>query len=171
MAAVVVAVAAVAAAAENGTMAARAATLLAALLLAACAAPPSTGVVVPLQATPTNAGAMGQATLLPGPEGTRIELFFTAAGAQATVPLHVYTYLYEGRCDALPAVPAYSLNQRVLVRTPRGDLARGRRGTFTLSHAVPLPLDELAGGRFALALRAAPQDGGELLYCGQLRQA
>ena len=152
-------------------MPARAGVLLASLLLAACATTQEPALVVPLQPTPANAGAMGRATLMPAAQGTRIELFFTAAGMQPTSPLHIYTYLYEGRCDALPGTPAYALNEQVLVRTPRGDLAMGRRGAFTLSHAVPLPMAELAGGRFALALRSAPQDGGDLLYCGELRPA
>ena len=151
-------------------MPARAAPLLACVIaLAACATPDAPSVVVPLLATPANAGALGRATLMPAPEGSRIEVFFTAAGAQPTVPLHVYTYLYEGRCAALPRQPAFSLNERVLVRTPRGDLATGRRGPFTLSHTVPLQLAELTGGRYALALRSAPTDGGELLYCGDLQ--
>lgn len=138
------------------------------LVLAGCATTPSPEqAVVPLAPTPTNAGSLARATLLPGPEGTRIEVFFTAAGHQPTAPLHVYTYLYEGRCEALPAQPAYALNDNVLVRTPRGDFAQGRRGAFTLSHSVPLQLAEL--GRYALALRSSPADGGGLLYCGELR--
>ena len=127
--------------------------------------------VVPLAATQYNAGSVGHATLLPDAAGTRIELFFTAAGPYPTLPVHVYTYLYEGTCEALPPVPAFSLNRDVLVRNERGDIARGRRGAFNLSHSVPLPLSELAGGRYALALRSAPADGGAMLYCGDLRGA
>ena len=146
-----------------------------ALIIAACAFAPAwpqaASVLVPLAPAPGNSGSLGHATLSAAPEGTRIEVFFTAAGPQPTAPLHVYTYLYEGRCAALPATPAYGLNRQVLVRTSRGDLATGRRGDFTLSHLAPLPLDQLTDGRFALALRAAPADGGGLLYCGELKRA
>lgn len=145
-------------------------TMASLLVLAACASTQE-ATVVPLAPAPSNAGSMARATLLPEPPGTRIVLFFTAAGMQPTSPLHVYTYVYEGRCEALPPQPAYSLNDQVLVRTPRGDIARGRRGEFMLSHSVPLPLEELAGGRYALALRSSPTDGGGLLYCGELRGA
>lgn len=141
------------------------------LLLAACASPREPALVVPLAPSATNAGSFGRANLLPADDGTRIELFFTAAGPQPALPLHVYTYLYEGRCTALPATPAYSLNDRVLVHTAHGQLASSRRGDFRLSHSVPMTLGELAGGRYALALRAAPADGGEVLYCGELRGA
>lgn len=139
------------------------------LLLAACASPREPALVVPLAPSATNAGGLGRADLLPADDGTRLELFFSAAGPQPAMPLHVYTYLYEGRCTALPATPAYSLNDRVLVRTARGHLASTRRGDFRLSHQVPMTLGELASGRYALALRAAPADGGEVLYCGELR--
>jgi len=57
------------------------------------------------------------------------------------------------------------------VRTQNGNVANGRRGAFMLSHEVAVPLADLVGGHYALALRAAPQDGGQLLYCGVLRQA
>jgi hypothetical protein len=147
-------------------------TLACVLLLAACAStgtPEQSTLVVPLVPAAHNAGSLGRATLMPAPDGTRIELFFTGAGMQPTSPLHVYTYLYAGRCNELPATPAIALTERVLVQGVRGNIAAGRRGAFTLSHLVPLPLPELASGRFALALRSAPADGGELLYCGDLR--
>ena len=139
------------------------------LLLAACASPREPALVVPLAPSAANAGSLARANLLPADDGTRIELFFSAAGPQPGIPLHVYTYLYEGRCTALPATPAYSLNDRVLVHTAHGQLASSRRGDFRLSHQVPMTLGELASGRYVLALRAAPADGGDVLYCGDLR--
>ena len=145
--------------------------LAAAALLAGCATPPEPALVVPLAAAPGNAGAVGRATLTGDASRTRIEVFFTAAGAQPTLPLHVYTYLYEGSCGALPQQAAYSLNRRVLVETPNGNLANSRRGAFTLSHELDVPLSQLLGGRYALALRASPQDGGALLYCGDVARA
>ena len=141
------------------------------VVLAGCATPHAPALVVPLAAAPGNAGAPGRATFTGNAGRTRVEVFFTAAGSQPTIPLHVYTYVYEGSCSALPQQAAYSLNDRVLVETPNGNMANTRRGAFTLSHEVEAPLSQLLDGRYALALRASPQDGGALLYCGELRRA
>jgi hypothetical protein len=150
------------------------------LLLCACA---STGtpdgggaragrtgaVLVPLAASRYNAGQIGSATLLPQDGSTRVLLQFSGVPNFSTSPVHVLTYLYEGSCGQLPDRPAYSLNDQVLVRRDTGGLAVGPRGSMRLSHQAPLPIDELASGRFALALRSAPADGNQLLYCGDLR--
>jgi hypothetical protein len=144
------------------------------ILLAACAAPaesPHEGWTVPLAASPSAAAGVARVTLLPAGNRTRLELFFTDAGPAPTIPLHVYTYLYEGNCGQLPATAAYDLNDQVLVRTAEGNVAGSRRGPFTLSHRIDLPLDALVNGRYVLALRAAPADGGELLYCANLKRA
>ena len=150
------------------------------LLLCACA---STGasdgggvragragaMVVPLAASRYNAGQIGSATLLPQDGNTRVLLQFSGVSNFSTSPVRVFTYLYEGSCGQLPERPAYSLNDQVLVRRDTGSLAFGPRGSMRLSHEAPLPIDELASGRFALALRSAPADGNNLLYCGDLR--
>ena len=141
------------------------------ILLAGCATSPEPAMVVPLAAAPGNAGALARATLTGDAHRTRIAVFFTAAGPQPTIPLHVYTYLYEGSCGALPQQAAYSLNERVLVETQNGNMAQSRRGAFTLSHELDVPLPQLLAGRYALALRSSPQDGGALLYCGELSAA
>jgi hypothetical protein len=144
------------------------------VLLGACATPAGgsrEGWTVPLAASRSAAGGVARATMLPAGDTTRVELFFSAAGPAPTIPLHVYTYLYEGSCAQLPTQPVLDLNDTVLVHTATGEVAQTRRGAFTLSHRVDLPLATVAGGRYALALHAAPADGGELLYCGDLRRS
>ena len=122
-----------------------------------------------LTATAYVAGEIGQATLIPENGATRIALNSSGVPRNTTQPVHVYTYLYEGRCSELTTKPAHSLNKRVLVSTPSGRTGDGVRGPFQLSHAVPLRIDELLSGRFALGLRTAPADGDHLIYCGELR--
>ncbi|HSV57992.1 MAG TPA: hypothetical protein VLJ19_03770 [Variovorax sp.] len=127
-------------------------------------------IVFKLTATSYAAGDVGQATLIPENGSTRIVLNFSGVPRNTTLPVHVYTYLYEGRCGALSAKPAYSLNERVLVSTSSGRTGYGARGPFRLLHSVPVGIDELLNGRFALGLRTAPADGDHLIYCGELRK-
>lgn len=127
-------------------------------------------VVFKLSATSYAAGEVGQATLIPESGSTRIALNFSGVPRNTTQPVHVYTYIYEGRCGGLSAKPAYSLNDRVLVSTPSGRIGYGPRGPFSLTHSVPLSIDELLNGRFALGLRTSPADGDHLIYCGELRK-
>jgi hypothetical protein len=124
-------------------------------------------VVIPLQATTINAGNVGQATLLPLDGNTSILLDFSGVPGGTTLPVHVYTYIYEAGCGALPTRPAYSLNDRVLARKDKG----GWAGPFNLAQTTPLPMNELLSGRFSIVLRAAPADGGQVIYCGEMRRA
>ena len=127
--------------------------------------------MVKLDATPYNAGEVGQATLLPVNGNTRIVLSFSGVPPETTKPVHVYTYIYEGECDKLPKEPIHSLNDRVLVTTPAGRSGYSSRGPFSLSHSAPLPIEELLSGRFALGLRTAPADGDQLIYCSDVRKS
>ena len=81
-------------------------------------------VVIPLQATRINAGNVGQATLLPLDGNTSILLDFTGVPGDTTLPVHVYTYIYEAGCGALPTKPAYALNERVIATKRHRRLGR-----------------------------------------------
>jgi len=130
---------------------------------AAQAREPTGAVVIPLVASSFNAGRVGHAAILPQGNATRIVLWFSGVPNAMTLPVHVYTYVYEGTCNTLPAKPVISLNDRALGTAPSGS-----RGP-SLSRVAALPMEELLNGRFALALRSAPFDGDQLLYCGELR--
>ena len=127
-------------------------------------------VVIPLKATRINAGNVGRATLLPLDGKTSILLDFTGVPEDTSVPVHVYTYIYEAACGALPTRPAYALNERVLASNPAGVRVYGVRGPYKLAHTTPLPMNELLSGRFSIALRSAPADGDRVIYCGELRR-
>jgi len=128
-------------------------------------------VVIPLQATGINAGNVGRVTLLPLEGRTSILLDFTGVPSDTTLPVHVYTYIYEAACGVLPTRPVSSLNRTVLVTNPSGGLVFRVRGSFNLAHTTPLPMDDLLSGRFSIALRSAPADGDRVIYCGELRHA
>ena len=123
-------------------------------------------VVIPLQATTINAGRVGRATLLPLDGRTNIQLYFTGVPGDTTLPLHVYTYIYEAACSALPAKPACALNERVLVSSYWVGGA-----PESLAHMSPVPMNELLSGRYSIALRSAPEDGGQVIFCGELPRA
>jgi hypothetical protein len=127
-------------------------------------------VMVRLQATTYNAGEIGQASLLPQGGKTLIRLNFSGVPPYASLPVHVYTYIYEAACARLPETPAWSLNDRVLVEGFSGQRSYSPRGPFTLSHIAPVPVDQLLSGRYALALRTAPADGDQVIYCADLRE-
>ena len=149
-----------------------------AVLVAGCAGPDlpqaaeegTEPVVVRLQATTYNAGEIGQASLLPQGDKTLIRLNFSGVPAYASLPVHVYTYIYESACAKLPEKPAWSLNDRVLVEGFSGQRSYSRRGPFTLSHIAPVPVDQLLSGLYALALRTAPADGDQVIYCADLHK-
>jgi hypothetical protein len=129
------------------------------------------GVVVMLAATPRNAGETAQATLIPAGGETRIVLNFSGVPSWTTLPVHVYTYIVDGRCDAVPAQAAFDLNERVLPDAANGGSVRGTRGPFLLVHLAPVPIGQIMDGRFALVMRSAPADGHDVIFCGELRGA
>jgi len=138
-------------------------------LLPGGAAHAAAPVVFQLATTAYVAGDIGQATLIAQEGATRIVLDFSGVPRGSTQPVHVYTYLYEGRCGDLPAKPAYSLNDRVLASTPSGRTGYGARGPFRLSHTLAVGIDDVLSGRYALGLRTAPADGDHLIYCADLQ--
>ena len=124
-------------------------------------------VYVTLLPTTRNAGQIGRAFLLPEGGKTRVQVEVSGVPPMlATRPVHLYTYLYKGRCDQRSAEPAFALNDRVLAQTPAG-VASGR-GPYTVSNNAPLALDRLSAGPYAIVVRTSPADGSVEIFCGNV---
>lgn len=131
----------------------------------------SESVAIPLRATPANSGNSGRVTLLPMNGATGIRLEISGVPGGTTAPIHVYTYIYEAQCAALPNKAVYALNDRVLALDAMGNRGLSPRGPYNLVHIAPLSMSELLSGRFSIALRSAPADGDQVIFCGELRRA
>jgi hypothetical protein len=135
------------------------------LLVTACAAPgPDAGrpVLVRLRGVGNNAGEIGQAALVPVAGGTQINITISGVPPMTTRPVHIFTFIHEGSCSNLPERATYELNDRTLVHSSTG------RPPFTLANSVPVPMEQLLSGRYALALRNSPASGNWLIFCGEL---
>jgi hypothetical protein len=152
--------------------------LVALLVLSGCATvdragdahPAAHEVVVRLAASSRNAGEVGQAMLIPAGPRTQVILNFSGVPGWTSLPVHVYTSIVEGGCAVGSGQVLYTLNERVLPDAAAGGSVTTGKGPFTLSHLVAAPLDDLLQGGRALVLRAAPADGGEVIFCGELRR-
>ncbi|HCS42879.1 MAG TPA: hypothetical protein DIW52_08635 [Pseudomonas sp.] len=116
---------------------------------------------IPLNATQYNAGNIAQATLAPMGRETNVSFFIGRVPNWTALPLHVYTYIYPGKCESLGPKPAYEMNQTVttaLMSSP----------AWHLSKKAPVALNELRSGGYAIVLRASPADGGFNLFCGNI---
>jgi hypothetical protein len=145
-------------------------TLGLAVLLAGCADRMADGVVtVPLAATSRNAGEIGRAFLIPRGAQTDVVVEVSGVPPQVTTrPVHLYTFLYDGRCDRLPAKPVHALTDRVLAQSRRAAGAAAPGGPFTISNTAPLSLEALRRVRHAIVIRTSPADGDVALFCGNI---
>jgi len=140
------------------------AALLTAGMLSACMTPPTNQPVVNirLNATKQNTGQIAQASLAAQGEVTAMSFFIGGVPQWVTRPVRLYTFVYPGRCGRLGPAPAYAMNQ-TLVTQP---VAR-RRG-WRLAKSVPVALDELRAGGYALVVRTTPANGGVDIFCGDI---
>jgi hypothetical protein len=140
------------------------ATLLTAGMLSACMTPPTDQPVVNirLNATEQNTGQIAQASLAAQGEATSLSFVIGGVPQSVVRPVRLYTFVYPGRCGHLGPSPAYAMNQ-TLVTQP---IAR-RRG-WTLAKSVPVALDELRAGGYALVVRTTPADGSVDIFCGDI---
>jgi hypothetical protein len=126
-------------------------------------------VTVPLVAASRNAGEIGRAFLIP--RGAQTDVVVEVSGVPPLVttrPVHLYTFLYDGRCDRLPAKPLHALTDRVLARWGRTAGAAAPGGPFTISNTAPLPLEALRRARYAIVIRTSPADANLVLFCGNI---
>ncbi len=138
------------------------------LCLTGCTDVMGNGVVsIPLVATSRNAGEIGRAFLSPLGAETGVTVELSGVPPQVVSrPVHLYTFLYDGRCDALPAKPVQALTERVLAQSVTGTPPVG--GPFTISNTAPLPLDALRRAHYAIVVRTSPADGDVAIFCGNI---
>ncbi|HYQ38836.1 MAG TPA: hypothetical protein VER09_07860 [Pseudomonas sp.] len=118
---------------------------------------------VPLAATRYNAGEIARATLTGQGGRTGITVFVGGVPSGTSRPVHLYTYLYPGRCDRLGPAPAWELNRIVLA-----DRIGFAQAGWRLNKWLEVPLQQLRGGAYSLVIRASPIDGGYDLFCGEI---
>lgn len=148
--------------------------LLAASLVAACAGttdgPAREFVAITLKASAPVAGKIGRAYLMPQDEGTRVLVEVSGVPPQiSTRPVHLYTFVYEGACGKLADKPAYALVERVLAQSPSSAGMVPLAGPFTVSNTVPLPMQKLREGDYAIVVKTSPADGNLEIFCGETR--
>lgn len=141
-----------------------------ALSLGSCADRLEDGVVsVPLVATSRNAGEVGRAFLIPRGEVTGVVVEVSGVPPLvASRPVHLYTFVYSGRCDDLPPKPVYALTDRVLAQSGRTTSLTPAGGPFTVSNTAPLALDALRRAGYAIVIRTSPADGDVAIFCGTI---
>jgi hypothetical protein len=141
-----------------------------AVALAGCADRMGGGLVtVPLITTSRNAGEIGRAFLIP--RGVQTDVVVEVSGVSpqiATRPVHLYTFLYDGRCDKLPSKPLHALTDRVLAQSRRAAGATPIGGSFTVSNTAPMSIDALRRARYAIVVRTSPANGDIVLFCGNI---
>ena len=124
-------------------------------------------VTIALNATSRNAGRVGSALL--GAQGDRTLMVLTISGVPPWVsrPVQLLTFVYAGTCAEPGAAPAYALNAIVQAQFS----GNGRpAGPFTMEKTVPLPLDALRAGSYAIVLRTTAADGNVDIFCGDIRE-
>jgi len=118
---------------------------------------------IALDATPFNAGRVGDAYLLRREHRTDIVVKVSGVTGWVTRPVHLYVYVHEGSCASPSPQPLHALTQRVLAR-------RDPDGFLTLSQMLPAAAgDALLGRDYAIIVRSSPADANMPLFCGDLR--
>ncbi|NMF91196.1 hypothetical protein [Aromatoleum petrolei] len=124
---------------------------------------------VPLTATRHNTGRIGSAMLVSHGGDTTVTLQLSNVPSHATRPIHLYTYIHGGRCEAMSERPAYELTDHVLA-SPLGwpGAIAAYRGPVTLTNVAPVSLGKLRETPHAINVLTAPADGGLSIFCGNI---
>jgi hypothetical protein len=141
------------------------AVVFATAMLLGCASPTPTPqaatVHLVLPGVGTNVGRLATADLIERSGHTDVVSEVYGVPAWVTLPVHIYTYVYQGSCARLGPV-AYSATDRVLT------FANTARSVFTVRNSIPANLQQLRSQPFALVLKSSPADADALLFCGEL---
>ncbi|MEJ8846674.1 hypothetical protein [Variovorax rhizosphaerae] len=125
-------------------------------------------VTVALSGTGMNAGQSGRAVLVPRDDVTQVSIQVSGLSVGVTLPVHLYTYVFAGRCGNLGAKPIYDLTRNVRVTGIGGQSAMSNRGPFNLANTAPVPIAQLKGSPHALVVRTSPADASVDVFCGNL---
>jgi hypothetical protein len=117
---------------------------------------------VTLAATPSNAGEVGHAYLVPQDGHTAVVLKASGTPGWMARPVHLYAYVHEGSCASPSPRPAFALADRVLAR-------RELDGWLTVRNTLPVSLEALERTAHSLVVRSSPADANIPLFCGDLR--
>lgn len=123
---------------------------------------------VRLKGVAMNAGQIGQAVLTPRGSSTQVWIEVSGLSVEASLPVHLYMYIYAGRCASLPAEAAFRLTRNVLPTGMDGNLPISKRGPFRLVNEAPVSLAQLQATPHALVVRTAPADANLQVFCGDL---
>lgn len=140
-------------------------------LICGCAAPPEdrrSGDVVSflLQAGPRNAGETGRVSMVPmGDAKTAVVVTVSGVPPWVVWPVQLYTFIYKGSCAAHAEPPAFSLNEVVQAGLFSNSSVVG---PFTLNKTVPMPIDALRSGGYAIVVRTSPADSNVDIFCGDM---
>lgn len=113
-----------------------------------------------LQPTGDNVPSIGTAVLEPAGDKTGVEVEIGRVPDFAALPVHLYTYLYEGRCGDRSA-KRYALDH---ISTAM-DYGLARSMT-SVSGTVPVAFEQVRSKPYAVSVQLAPADGGREIFCG-----
>jgi hypothetical protein len=119
-----------------------------------------------LEAEPRNAGQVGSGFMMAQGDKTLLVLKITGVPPWVVRPVQVYTFVYAGSCAQHGATPAYALNEIVQAGLFSNT---SFTGPFTLEKTVPVPMDTLRSGNYAVVLRTSPADGNVDIFCGEMK--
>jgi hypothetical protein len=119
-----------------------------------------------LNAGSRNAGEVGTAFMGARGDATWLRVEISGVPPWVSRPVQLYTFIFAGSCAGHDATPTFALNE--IVQAGLFSNA-ARSGPFTLVKSVPVAMDALRSGTFALVVRASPADGNVDLYCGDMK--
>lgn len=126
-------------------------------------------IFVRLTATGTNAGRVGTAVLIPQGGRTSVTIEVSGVPPNTTRPIHLYTFIYAGKCARLPSAPAYALIDRVLADSPGlPNRMIASVPPFRVSNFAPVALDVMLDSPHAVQVRTGPADGNQEIFCGEI---
>jgi hypothetical protein len=137
--------------------------LMVSLSLFGCASSSHPGASVTLNATRQNPGQIGNVTLADWGKDTGFSFFISGAPSGASLPLRLYAFVNQGRCQQ-PGPVAYAMNDKV---TTERQPVRG----WAFSRSAPVALSTLLAGEYSVVVRTAATDGSVDIFCGDIPPA